>query len=90
MDITVAVPLEDRDPDDPRNWKEPFEKIDLTGTASKIRAENEWNILLHVDGRDIKRLRKLTAGLKVETVTEQIGEGQKFIDQEFWSPEEKI
>jgi len=85
VDITIAVPRPDRR-EDAKDWKEPFKKLKL----SKIRAENEWNIFLQVDNRDVKKIRKLTAGLKVETVTDAIGEGQKFIDQELWTSEEKV
>ena len=49
------------------DWKEPFKKLKL----SKIRAEDEWNILLRVDGREAKRILKLTAGLAVETVMDE-------------------
>ncbi len=85
MDITIAVPRVDRD-GKKENWKEPFKKLKL----SKIRAEEEWSILLHVNGKDVKRIRKLTGDLRVETVMEQIGEGQKFLDQELWVAEEKV
>lgn len=68
MDITIAVPLKDRDPEDPRNWKAPFERLKL----SKIRAEDKWNILLHVDGREAKRIHKLIGDrFKVETVMKE-------------------
>jgi len=85
VDITISVPRTDRS-EDVKNWKEPFKKLKL----SKVRAENEWDIFLQVDNRDVKKIRKLTADLKVETVTDAIGEGQKFIDQELWIPEEKV
>ena len=84
MNITIAVPWKDRDPDDPRNWKAPFEKISNTASKTKIRGETEWSILLHVHGKDEKKIHKLTADLKVETVMDLIGEGQKFLDQETW------
>jgi hypothetical protein len=80
VNITIAVPQKDRDGKGSENWKEPFKKLKL----SKIRAEEEWNILLHVHGKDAKRIRKLTADLKVETVMDKIGEGQEFLDQETW------
>ena len=67
MDITIAVPRKDRDPEDPRNWKAPFEQLKL----SRIRAEDEWNILLRVDGREARRIYKITAGLQVETVMDE-------------------
>ncbi|MGR3295392.1 MAG: hypothetical protein ACUZ8A_04075 [Candidatus Bathyanammoxibius sp.] len=67
MDITIAVPQKDRDREDLRNWKAPFEKLKL----SKILAEDEWNILLRVNARDAKRIYKFTAGLVVETVMEE-------------------
>jgi hypothetical protein len=72
--------------EDAKNWKEPIKKLKL----SEIQAEDEWNILLHVHGKDVKRIRKLTVDLKVETVMGKIGEGQKFLDQELWVPEEKV
>ncbi len=67
MDITIAVPPKDRDPEDPRNWKWPFEQL----RVSKIRAETEWSILLHVDGREARKILKLTEDLKVETVMKE-------------------
>ena len=67
MDITITVPRKDRDPEDPRNWKEPFEKLRF----SKIRAEDEWNILFRVNGREARKILKLTADLKVETVMDE-------------------
>jgi hypothetical protein len=84
VDITVSVHLRDRSTKE--NWKEPFKKLKL----SKVRAETEWSIFLHVHGKDVKRVRKLTEDLRVETVMDQIGEGQKFLDQELWVPEEKV
>ena len=85
MDITIAVPRMERD-EGVKNWKEPFKRLKL----SKIRAEEEWSILLHVHGKDVKRIRNLTADFKVETVLEEIGQGQKFLDQELWVEEEKV
>ncbi len=65
MDITITVPKKDRDGKGAENWKEPFKKLKL----SKIRAEDEWNTLLRVNGRDAKRIHKLTVDrLTVETV----------------------
>ncbi len=64
MDIAIAVPRTDRDSKAEKDWKEPFKKVKL----SRILAEDEWNILLHVDGREANRIRKLTADLQVETV----------------------
>ena len=85
MNIAISVPRTDRDGKG-ENWKEPFKKLKL----SEIRAEDEWNILLHVHGKDVKKIRKLAADLKVETVVDRIGEGQKFVDQEFWVEQEKV
>jgi hypothetical protein len=80
MNIAISVPPADRESGDEK-WKEPFKKLKL----SKIRAEDEWNILLHVDGREAKKIFKIIGGrYKVETVMEKIGEGQKFLDQETW------
>jgi hypothetical protein len=79
VNITIAVPREDRK--GKKKWKEPFRKLKF----STVRAEDEWNILLYVDGREAKRIHKLIAGrYKVETVMDKIGEGQKFLDQETW------
>ena len=80
MNITISVPWQDRDGKGEENWKEPFKKLKL----SKIRAEDEWKILLHVHGKEAKKVHKLTADFKVETVMDKIGEGQKFLDQETW------
>ena len=80
MNITVAVPWMDRDKKGVKKWKEPFKKLKL----SKIRAEDEWNILLDVNEKEAKRIHKLTAALKVETVMDKVGEGQRFLDQETW------
>ncbi len=66
VNIVISVPWTDRD--GKGQWKEPFKKLKL----SKIRAEDEWNILLRVDGREAKRIYKLTAGLVVETVMEKV------------------
>ncbi len=77
MDITIAVPLMGRDGKGVKNWKEPFKKLKL----SKICAEDEWNILLHVHGKDAGKILKLTGDLRVETVMEEI-------KQETW--DEKI
>jgi hypothetical protein len=76
VDITIAVPGADRGKGE-ENWKEPFKKLKL----SKIRAEDEWNILLHVNGKEARKILKFTDGLKVETVMEEI-------KQETW--DEKI
>jgi hypothetical protein len=84
VDITISVPLLDRKKEE--NWKEPFKKLKL----SKVRAETEWSIFLHVHGKDVKRVRKLTADFRVETVMDQIGEGQKFLDQGLWVADEKV
>jgi hypothetical protein len=67
VNITIAVPWKGRDGKGAENWKEPFKKLKL----SQIRAEDEWNILLHVHGKDAKKIHKLTADLKVETVMEE-------------------
>lgn len=84
MNITVSVHLKDRSTKE--NWKEPFKKLKL----SKVRAETEWSIFLRVHGKDVKRIRKLTADFKVETVLEEIAKGQKFLDQELWAEEENF
>jgi hypothetical protein len=78
VNITITVPRKGRE--GTKNWKEPFKKLKL----SKICAEDEWKILLHVHGKDAKKVHKLTAGLRVETVMDKIGEGQEFLDQETW------
>ena len=79
MNITIEVPRKDRK--GKKKWKEPFRKLKF----STVRAEDEWNILLRVHEKEEKRVHKLTAGrFKVETVMEEIGEGQKFLDQETW------
>ncbi len=65
MDITITVPLKDRD--GKGDWKEPFKKLKL----SKIRAEDEWNILFRVNGREARKILKLTADLQVETVMDE-------------------
>jgi hypothetical protein len=80
VNITITVPWTDRGKGT-ENWKEPFKKLKL----SKIRAEDEWKILLHVHGKDAKKVHKLTVDqYKVETVMDKIGEGQEFLDQETW------
>jgi len=84
VNITVSVHLKDRSTKE--NWKEPFKKLKL----SKVRAETEWSLFLRVHGKDVKRIRKLTADFKVETVLEEIAGGQKFLDQELWAEDEKI
>ncbi len=68
MDITIVVPRMDRK--GTKDWKAPFKKLKL----SKILAEDEWTILLHVHGKDVKRVHKLTEGLKVETVMEHVAD----------------
>lgn len=68
MDITIAVPRMGRDGKGEKNWKEPFKKLKL----SKIRAEDEWHILLRVNAKDAKRIHKFTADrLTVETVMKE-------------------
>jgi hypothetical protein len=80
VNITIAVPWKGRDGKGAENWKEPFKKLKL----SKIRAEDEWNILLHVHGKDVKRIHKLTDHrYKVETVMEEEG-------QELWAEKETV
>jgi hypothetical protein len=81
VNIAIAVPRQDRGGKGVENWKEPFKKLKL----SKIRADDEWNILLQVHEKEAKKIHKLTVDrYKVETVMEEIGEGQKFLDQETW------
>ena len=79
MNITIAVPRKDRK--GKKKWKEPFKKLKF----STVRAEDEWNLLLHVHEKDEKKIHKLTGDRYLfETVMEKIGEGQKFLDQETW------
>jgi translation initiation factor IF-1 len=67
VNITITVPWTDRGKGT-ENWKEPFKKLKL----SKIRAEDEWKILLHVHGKDAKKILKLAGDrLKIETVMEE-------------------
>jgi hypothetical protein len=79
VNIIVSVHRKNRDTKDQKRWKEPFEKLKL----SKIRAENEWHILLDVAEKEAAKVHKLTLDLKIETIVEL--EEEK---QETW--EEKV
>lgn len=71
VQIVISVVDSCRGTKGTKGWKKPFKKLKL----SKIRAEQEWAILLDVDDKEYEKIHALLDGrFRTETVLEPVEE----------------